>query len=60
VQIDPIYTQRRKTMATDTDSWFPLFEFQDWFYQSFLLLPTTEETGALPGTAVTAKKMGKG
>ena len=27
-------------MTTDTDSWFPLFEFQDWFYQSFLVLPT--------------------
>lgn len=47
-------------MATDTDLWFPLFEFQDWFYQSFLVLPTDEENDALPGTAVTAKKWAKG
>ena len=47
-------------MATDTDSWFPLFEFQDWIYQSFLVLPTPEENDALPGTAVTAKKWAKG
>ncbi|MDF0677417.1 MAG: hypothetical protein P0120_24230 [Nitrospira sp.] len=47
-------------MATDTDSWFPLFEFQDWFYQSFLVLPTPEENDALPGTVVTAKKWAKG
>ena len=38
-------------MATDTDSWFPLFEFQDWIYQSFLVLSTPEENDALPGTA---------
>lgn len=47
-------------MAIDTDSWFPLFEFQDWFYQSFLVLPTDEENDALPGTTVTAKKWAKG
>lgn len=47
-------------MATDTYSWFPLFEFQDWFYQSFLVLPKAEEDSALPGTAVTAKKWAKG
>lgn len=47
-------------MTTDTDSWFPLFEFQDWIYQSFLVLPTPEENDALPGTAVTAKKWAKG
>ena len=47
-------------MATDTNSWFPLFEFQDWIYQSFLVLPTPEENDALPGTAITAKKWAKG
>jgi hypothetical protein len=48
-------------MATDTHStWFPLFEFQDWIYQSYLVLPTSEENSAPPGTAVTAKKWAKG
>lgn len=47
-------------MATDTDPWFPLFEFQNWIYQSFLVLPTSEENDALPGAAVTAKKRAKG
>jgi hypothetical protein len=47
-------------MATDTDLWFPLFEFQDWIYQSFLILPTTEGDSALPGAAVTAKKWAEG
>lgn len=48
-------------MATDADSrWFPLFEFQDWIYQSVLLLPTSEEDAALPGAGVTAKKWAKG
>jgi hypothetical protein len=47
-------------MSTKTDSWFPLFEFQDYAYQSFLVLPTLEEDSASPGTAVTAKKWAKG
>lgn len=47
-------------MATGRDSWFPLFEFQDWTYQSFLLLPTPEENNALPGNVVTAKKWAMG
>jgi hypothetical protein len=47
-------------MATNTDTWFPLFEFQEWIYQSFLVLPTPEEDDALPGTEVTAKKWAKG
>jgi hypothetical protein len=48
-------------MATDTEStWFPLFEFQDWMYQSVLVLPTSEENAAAPGTGVTAKKWAKG
>jgi hypothetical protein len=47
-------------MLTETDSWFPLFEFQDYIYQSFLVLPTPAENDAPPTTAVTAKKWAKG
>lgn len=47
-------------MVTEKDSWFPLFEFQDYIYQSFLVLPTLEENDAPPTTAVTAKKWAKG
>lgn len=49
-------------MATDTKSWFPLFEFQNWAYQSFLVPPPTEENDVLTdtGTAVTAKTWAKG
>ena len=47
-------------MSTETDLWFPLFEFQDYVYQSFLVLPTAGENDAPAGTAVTAKKWGKG
>lgn len=47
-------------MATNTDSWFPLFEFQKYVYQSYLALPTSEDESASPGTAVTAKKWAKG
>jgi hypothetical protein len=48
-------------MATDTGStWFPLFEFQDWTYQSVLVLPTPEENTAAPGAGVTAKKWAQG
>ncbi|MDD5580702.1 MAG: hypothetical protein PHY16_15660 [Methylobacter sp.] len=48
-------------MTTDADlSWFPLFEFQDYIYQSFLMLPTVEENSVSPGASVTAKKWAKG
>ena len=48
-------------MATDAEStWFPLFEFQDWVYQSVLVLPTSEEDAAAPGAGVTAKKWAMG
>jgi hypothetical protein len=40
--------------------WFPLFEFQDFLYQSFLVLPTDAETAAAPGSAVNARKWAKG
>jgi hypothetical protein len=49
-----------ETMAAESNSWFPLFEFQDWSYESFLTLPTDPEKAALPGTPVTAKKWAKG
>lgn len=41
-------------------SWFPLFEFQDWQYQSYLILPKSEEKEAPPASVVTAKKWAKG
>lgn len=47
-------------MPATRDSWFPLFEFQDWTYQSSLVLPTRAEKDAPPGGAVTAKKWAKG
>jgi hypothetical protein len=48
-------------MATDKDStWFPLFEFQDYTYQSVLVLPTSEDNAAAPDADVTAKKWAKG
>lgn len=43
-------------MSTSTTSWFPLFEFQDWTYQAFLLLPTPLEEAAPAGGAVSARK----
>lgn len=47
-------------MEDTNSSWFPLFEFQDWTYQSFLILPPPAESAAPPGTAITAKKWAKG
>jgi hypothetical protein len=47
-------------MTANTNSWFPLFEFQDWIYQSFLVLPTNEDNDAIPGSLVSAKKWAKG
>jgi hypothetical protein len=48
-------------MTPDANSlWFPLFEFQEWTYQSTLLLPTAEETAAASGGAMTAKGWAKG
>jgi hypothetical protein len=41
-------------------TWFPLFEFQEWSYQSYLVVPTTEEIEAPPSSAVSAKKWAKG
>ena len=54
-------TMTTETIDTVTDlGWFPLFEFQDFTYQSFLLLPTDEEDAAKPGAVVTAKKWARG
>jgi hypothetical protein len=47
-------------MAAENNSWFPLFEFQDWSYESFLTLPTESEQTALPGAPVTGRKWAKG
>jgi hypothetical protein len=47
-------------MSTESTTWFPLFEFQDWIYQSFLLLPTPQELDAAPGTPATARKWARG
>jgi hypothetical protein len=47
-------------MPATKDSWFPLFEFQDWTYQSSLVLPTPAEKDAPPGVVVTARKWAKG
>jgi hypothetical protein len=38
----------------------PAFEFQDWTYQSFLVLPNDEELSGTVGTGVTARKWAMG
>ena len=47
-----------------TNAWAPVFESQDWIYQSFLVTPSAEESAAppLPGTVVpvTARKWAMG
>jgi hypothetical protein len=48
------------TASAIATSWFPLFEFQEWTYQAFLLLPTPAEEAAPPGSPVTAKKWSHG
>jgi len=48
-------------MITETTrTWFPLFEFREWTYQSFLLLPTPEQDASAPGAEVTARKWANG
>ena len=47
-------------MADATSTWFPLFEFQDWTYESTLVLPTSGEALAAAGSAVTARKWARG
>lgn len=45
---------------TDETAWFPLFEFQDWAYQSFLILPQPDEGPASTEATVTAKDWATG
>ena len=48
-------------MTTDENcSWFPLFEFQNWTYDSFLVLPTSEANSAIAWSPTTARKWAKG
>jgi hypothetical protein len=48
-------------MTTETELvWFPLFESQEFIYQSFLVLPTSTESAASSGAVVTPKKWAKG
>ncbi len=47
-------------MKTESNPWFPLFEFQGWYYQSYLVLPTEKELDAVPGNSVSATKWAKG
>ncbi|WP_297324638.1 hypothetical protein [Nitrosomonas sp.] len=48
-------------MTTEKElPWFPLYEFQEFVYQSFLVLSIPAEIAANPGAAVTAKKWAKG
>jgi hypothetical protein len=51
---------RRITMATDADSWFTLFEFQDWIYRSFLVSEPAEQESLQPGAAMKATKWAEG
>jgi hypothetical protein len=37
-------------------TWFPLFEFQDWLYQSYLVLAQPADEAAEAGATVAAKK----
>jgi hypothetical protein len=48
-------------MTTDLESpWFPLFEFEDWRYRSYLVLPTPEDEHAKPGSPAQARKWAQG
>ena len=40
----------------EVPTWFPLFEFQDWLYQSYLVLPQPADAEAAAGAPVAAKK----
>ena len=47
-------------MAADQTTWFPLFEFTDWTYQSVVVRPTPAEQAAAPGSAIAATKWAAG
>ena len=55
-----IASQHDSVIAADETNFIPAFEFQDWVYQSFLVLPTPEQAKAAPGTEVAAKKWAMG
>ena len=44
----------------DGPTWFPLFEFQDWLYQSYLVLPQLADADAAAGAPIGAKKWSTG
>jgi hypothetical protein len=47
-------------MATETASWFPLFEFQEYTYESFLILPSREEVDSGVTGETTTRQWAKG
>ena len=53
-------SNRTPSAVAEDTNFIPAFEFQDWVYQSFLVLPTAEESSAKPGSNVTAKKWAMG
>jgi hypothetical protein len=44
------------TKASSAGDFMPSFEFQNWTYQSFLILPTPKQLAEPPGIAVDCKK----
>jgi hypothetical protein len=47
-------------MEREAGSWFPLFEFQDYSYQSFLLSPSAEQDPAKSVAVINAKEWANG
>ena len=50
----------KSSAPQDGPPWFPLFEFQDWIYQSYLVLPQADDAVAAPGAPINAKKWSMG
>jgi hypothetical protein len=48
------------TARHDDPTWFPLFEFQEWLYQSYLVLPQAADADAAAGAPVGAEKWSMG
>ena len=55
-----VASRHEDVTAADESNFIPAFEFQDWVYQSFLVLPTPEQMKAAPETDVAAKKWAMG
>lgn len=53
-------TGSNASAAADEQTYTPAFEFEKWQYQSYLVLPTSQESKADAGTPVTANKWAKG